>query len=206
MADGDYPTNVPPPATDAGIGARLINRRKAIAAGAAVLGALGIGAQLTAAAPVSTDVLEPTVSTVITGSGVILRRRSQVWVNEPGITQGSSVIVTLLGDSWTFVGPMLSVLIVPGQGFTVDLGVPAGRTTSFNYLIILPGEAIAAGGAGPTGATGPTGPDGATGMIGPIGMTGLDGVTGPTGPFGPTGPDGSAGFDGATGPTGPTGP
>lgn len=194
MADGDYPTNA-----EAQPNTRLLSRRKAIAAGAAAISALGIGAQLSAAAPVSTDVIDPTISTVMTGSGVILRRHSQVWVNEPGITEGSTVLVTLLGDIWSFVGPMLSVSIVPGHGFNLDLGVTAGRTTSFNYLIILPAGPITAGVSGPTGVTGPTGatgPTGPAGDTGPTGIIGADGVTGPTG---------WTGAIGATGPIGPTG-
>jgi hypothetical protein len=191
MADGDHPTNA-----EAQPDARLLSRRKAIAVGAAAIGALGIGAQLTAAAPVSTEVIEPTISTVITGSGVILRRKSQVWVNEPDITEGSTVLVTLLGDIWSFVGPMLSVSIVPGQGFNLDLGVTAGRTTAFNYLIILPAGPITAGMPGPTGPTGATGPVGPAGVTGAIGMTGVVGVTGPTGAAGSIGATGYSGVGG----------
>ncbi|HEX7101081.1 MAG TPA: hypothetical protein VF201_00425 [Nitrolancea sp.] len=190
MADGDYPTNA-----EAQPNTRLISRRKAIAASAAAITALGIGAQLTAAAPVSTEIIEPTISTVITGSGVILRRRSQVWVNEPSITEGSTVLVTLLGDIWSFVGPMLSVSIVPGQGFNLDLGVTAGRTISFNYLIILPAGPITAGMPGPIGPTGATGPAGLTGVTGASGMTGMVGPTGVTGPTGPIGPTGGTGVN-----------
>jgi hypothetical protein len=191
MADGDYSTGA-----EAQPNTRLISRRKAIAASAAAITALGIGTQLTAAAPVSTDDVEPTISTVITGTGVILRHRSQVWVNEPSITEGSTVLVTLLGDIWSFVGPMLSVSIVPGQGFNVDFGVTAGRTTSFNYLIILPGGPIAAGMPGPIGPTGATGPSGLSGATGASGMTGVVGVTGATGATGPVGPTGGFGGSG----------
>jgi hypothetical protein len=193
MADGDFPTNA-----EARPNMRLTNRRMAIAAGAAAISAIGIGAQLTSAAPVSTADIEPTISTVITGHGVILRRKSNVWVNEPGITAGSTVLVTLLGDTGAFVGPMLSVSIVPGRGFNLDLGVTAGRTTSFNYLIILPAGAITAGMPGPTGATGPTGMMGETGATGPTGSTGPSGLAGDSGPTGPTGAPGATGTFGPT--------
>ncbi|HVX29911.1 MAG TPA: twin-arginine translocation signal domain-containing protein [Nitrolancea sp.] len=191
MADGEFPTNA-----EAQPDTRLISRRKALAASAAAIAALGIGAQLTAAEPASTADVDPTISTVITGSGVILRRKSQVWVNEPDITEGSTVLVTLLGDMWSFVGPMLSVTIVPGHGFNIDFGVTAGRTTAFNYLIILPAGPITGGMPGPTGATGATGPTGFTGLGGPVGQDGSAGNPGPTG---------VAGSTGSTGPTGPTG-
>lgn len=192
---GNNPTRAA--SADAPSNARLLSRRKAIAASAAAIGALGIGAHLTSAAPAATDEVEPTIALVIVGNGVILRRKSQVWINEPGITEGSIVLVTLLGDTGAYVGPMLSVSIVPGRGFNLDLGVTAGRTTPFNYLIILPARPITSGVPGPIGATGPAGPIGMTGPTGPTGPRGGSGSNGGAGGilFG----NGGAGGDGGTG-------
>lgn len=178
----------------------MLDRRRAIAATAATIGALGIGAHLTAAAPAPVDTIDPVVSPVITGSSVILRRTSRVWVNEPRIPAGSIVLLTLLGDLGSFVGPAFSIAINPGRGFTVNLGVTAGRTVTFNYLIILPPQSIV-GYPGPAGVTGPTGAPGTTGPTGPVGLAGPTGPIGPTGLTGPTGATGPAGYS-VTGGTG----
>jgi hypothetical protein len=181
----------------------LLDRRKAIASTAATIGALGIGVHLTAATPAPADTIDPAVSPVITGRSVILRRTARVWVNEPRITAGSVVLITLLGDLGSFIGPALSVAITPGRGFTVNLGVTAGRTTTFNYLIILPSQAIV-GYPGPAGVTGPIGAPGPTGPTGPVGFAGPTGALGPTGITGPGGATGPAGY-GLSGGSGPTG-
>lgn len=182
---------------------RLLSRRKALAAGAAAISALGIGTQTMIAAPASLDTIEPTIAQVITGSGVILRRQSQVWISEPGITDDSTVLVTLRGDTGAYVGPTLSVSTIPGRGFNVDLGVNAGRTTTFNYLIILPADPLTSGVPGPTGAIGPNGMTGATGPTGDAGGSGPTGGSGGNGGFlfgnGGAGGDGGIGGNGGAG-------
>ena len=229
MADGDHPVQGSPsaagpkPGNDPG--KELVSRRRAIALGAAAAGALGLSTtQVAGAAPATVTTASTTVSNIIAGTSVLPARDVGTWVNQPAITADSVVTITLLGDPGSYLGPSLSVTIHPGQGFFVDLGLPALHATPFNYLIVLPAGPILGGPAGPSGptgldgptgpdglvglsgSTGPTGPLGITGPIGSTGPTGYIGVTGPEGITGPTGPTGSVGTSGADGPTGPIGP
>jgi len=208
MADGVHPTNVPPPTDsprrEGDGGTPVVSRRRALALAAAAAGALGISAaQVTGAgaAPVNT-----TISNIVAGTSEFAVHNANAWVSAPEITADSFVTITLLSDPGSYLGPALDVQIYAGQGFQVRLGFPALRTTPFNYLVVLPGEAIQGGPTGPTGASGLVGPTGATGYSGLAGPTGVLGVSGPTGATGPTGPTGPTGFQGTTGFTGPTGP
>ena len=219
MADGDLPVKGPPsadtPKSGNDAGKRLVSRRRAIALGAAAAGVLGLSTtQVAGAAPATVTTVGTTISNIIAGTGVLPVRAVQIWVSQPGITDGSVVTITLLGDPGSYLGPSLNVTIRPGQGFFVNIGLPALRATPFNYLVVLPAEPILGGPTGPTGAfslDGPTGPNGlmgpsgTTGPTGPIGSTGPIGVTGPTGFTGPTGPLGDVGTTGPTGATGPSG-
>ncbi len=197
---------------------RLISRRRALALGAAAAGVLGLSStQVAGAAPVTIQDGSTLVAEVITGTSSFPPLRITAWVSEPAITSDAIVLITLLGDPGSFIGPNFWVKITPGQGFSVNLRFPVMRNTPFSYLIVFPGAVVPTGPTGPAGPTGPTGdvgPTGYTGSVGALGPTGptgpqgdvgAPGVTGPTGDLGPTGPTGMTGFTGYTGPTGPTG-
>ncbi len=199
-------------------GPPLISRRRALALGAAAAGVLGLSTTpMAAAAPVTIQDGSTLVAEVITGTSAFPPLRISAWVSEPAITSDAIVLITLLSDPGSFIGPNFWVKITPGQGFSVNLRFPVMRGTPFSYLIVFPGAVVPTGPTGPAGPTGPTGDVGPTGYTGsagafgptgptgPQGDVGAPGVTGPTGDLGPTGPTGMTGFTGYVGPTGPTG-
>ncbi len=198
------PENDPNSPEDAG--PRLISRRRALALGAAAAGVLGLSTTpMAAAAPATIQDGSTLVAEVITGTSAFPPLRITAWVSEPAITSDAIVLITLLGDPGSFIGPNFWVKITPGQGFSVNLRFPVMRSTPFSYLIVFPGAVVPTGPTGPAGPTGPTGDVGPTGYTGSAGAFGPTGSTGPIGMNGPTGPTGPSGVPGATGPTGPTG-
>ncbi len=209
MANGDQPNNnsASAGATNTDGESPRISRRRALTLGAMAAGVIGLGGgAAVSAAPANIAIEDTPVSATLSGTGVLQPGHPWTWVSAPEITMDSFVTVMLQSDPGNFVGPALSVQIRPGSGFFVNLGTWVPRSTTFSYLVVLPGQSLA---MGPTGVIGPTGEAGATGWTGPVGTSGSTGATGPTGPIGisgATGPTGAIGVTGATGSLGPLGP
>jgi hypothetical protein len=68
------------------------------------------------------------------GKGLFARGQGEVAIGCPQISEGSLVLVTLLGDP----GPVVVhyVSLQPGRGFTIHLSAPPQRETPFHYAVL----------------------------------------------------------------------